>query len=471
MVGRYTEIARLNNSLKSSSSELIAVYGRRRIGKTYLIRNVLQKKIVFEMTGLYNGTTAQQIGVFMRELHSRSKKFKKTETPENWERAFELLKLYLNTVKNKSKKVIFIDEFPWFDGHKSDFLKYFGHFWNSYCEKRKDLLVVICGSAASYMIKNIISNRGSLHARLTYSLRLMPFSLHETKLYLESKKIKWSNYNILQLYNCIGGIPHYLSKIKKEESVVQNIQRLCFNNNADLAGEFNTIFESLFDQSETHISIIRKLGNSRKGLTRDELIRATGFSGGGFFSKTLEELIASGFVTDYPAYNHKAKLTLYRLSDEYSRFYLKYIEKNKSQGNNFWKTMSQQSSYLSWAGYNFETACLKHIQAIKKALGIEGIHSVSSSWTGSGIQIDLLIARKDNWVNICEMKFYNGEYVINRSEFKKLQDKIQIFSKKTGAKSTVVLTFISTFGVKENEYEQDVVNDNFKADILFAPIN
>jgi uncharacterized protein len=471
MIGRHTEIARLNNSLLSPASELVAVYGRRRIGKTYLIRNVLKKNIQFEMTGLYKGNTAQQLGVFFRELQARSNKFKKTTLPATWEKAFELLKLYLNTLKNKKKKVLFIDEFPWFDSHKSDFLKFFGHFWNSYCEKRKDLLVVVCGSAASYMIKNIISSKGSLHARLTYSLRLMPFSLHETKQYLEFKKIRWSNYMILHLYNCLGGIPHYLSKIKKEESVVQNIQRLCFNPNADLSNEFNTIFESLFDQSDTHISIVRKLGASRKGLTRDELIHATKFSGGGYFTNALEELIASGFVTDYPAFNHKAKLTLYRLSDEYSRFYLKYIEKNKFQGINFWKTMSQQSSYLSWAGYNFETVCLKHTQAIKKALGIEGIHSVCSSWSGPGTQIDLLIARKDNWINICEMKFHSGEYSINRAELKKLQDKIQLFSKHTKVKATTVITMISTFGVKKNEYEQDIVNDNLKSDILFQPIN
>ena len=469
MIGRISEINRLKNSIKSEVSELIAVYGRRRIGKTFLIRNVCNKFIRFEVAGLYKGSLEQQLGIFFKELSARSDMFKSTEQPQNWDKAFELLKLYLNSLKGKSKKVIFIDEFPWFDTHKSDFIKYFGHFWNSYCEKRKDLMLVICGSAASYMIKNIISNRGSLHARLTYSLRLMPFSLYETELYLNSKQVKWSHYNILQLYTCIGGIPHYLSKIRKEESVVQNLQRLCFDLNGDLVNEFNIVFESLFENSETHISIVRMLATARKGLTRDERIKATRNSGGGYFSNALKELTASGFITDYSAYNHKSKMTLYRLTDEYSRFYLKYIEKYKNQGANFWKTMSQQQSYFSWAGYNFETVCLKHLDKIKKALGIEGIHSIASSWTGDSAQIDLLISRKDNWINICEMKFYNNEYTIDRSEFKKLSEKINQFKQETQSKSTIVLTVISTFGVKNNEYAQDIVNDNLTADILFLP--
>jgi DNA-binding Lrp family transcriptional regulator len=239
--------------------------------------------------------------------------------------------------------------------------------------------------------------------------------------------------------------------------------------NGDLVNEFNIVFESLFENSETHISIVRMLAKARKGLTRDELIKATRNSGGGYFSNALKELTASGFITDYSAYNHKSKMTLYRLTDEYSRFYLKYIEKYKNQGANFWKTMSQQQSYFSWAGYNFETVCLKHLDKIKKALGIEGIHSIASSWTGDSAQIDLLISRKDNWINICEMKFYNNEYTIDRSEFKKLSEKINQFKQETQSKSTIVLTVISTFGVKNNEYAQDIVNDNLTADILFLP--
>ena len=249
MVGRNYEINRLKNSLKSADSELIAVYGRRRVGKTFLIRNIYQDYIKFEVSGLYEGTKEKQLEVFFDELKKASLRFSDTPCPATWKEAFDLLKTYINGLRGKEKKVIFIDEMPWLDTHKSDFRMYFGHFWNTYCEKRNDLIVVVCGSAASYMVQNVISNKGSLHARLTYKLHIKPFTLYETKAYLESKNIHWGHYHILHLYIAIGGIPHYLSKIAKGESVVQAIQRLCFDSNGDLVNEFEEIFESLFRHS------------------------------------------------------------------------------------------------------------------------------------------------------------------------------------------------------------------------------
>lgn len=468
MIGREKEIERLNDSLLSGDSELIAVYGRRRVGKTYLIRNTYEKDIKFEVTALYGGHKTEQLAIFLKELQRVSKRFSSIRKIKNWEEAFEYLKIYINNLRGKKKKVIFIDEFPWFDSHKSGFLKYFGHFWNTFCEKRKDLVVVICGSAASYMIHNIVSNRGSLHARLTYKIQLNPFTLKEVKHYLLNKNIKWSHYSILQLYIALGGIPHYLSKIKKGESVTQNIQRLCFSSNGDLINEFNEIFESLFDQSDIHKKIIWVLGLTQKGLERNELIRQTRFSGGGYFTKALDELIASGFVSSYSAVGKKKKSILYRLSDEYSRFYIKYIEPNKNQGSNFWKTMSQKQSYISWAGFNFESICLKHIGQIKKALGIEGIHSTHSSWSTEGAQIDLIIERSDNWINLFEIKFYQTEYKIDKSYLEKLRKKVRLFKQDTKSKSTVVLSMLSTYGVIENEHFYELVEDNLNMDTLFG---
>ncbi|OFY88612.1 MAG: hypothetical protein A3K10_15520, partial [Bacteroidetes bacterium RIFCSPLOWO2_12_FULL_31_6] len=365
MIGREYEIERLEASLKTNESELIAVYGRRRIGKTYLIRSTYEKHICFEVTGLYDENKNKQLEVFHDELKRRSESFKKTKIPVNWHDAFEMLKTYIEQLKGSKKKIIFIDELPWLDTHKSDFLSYFGHFWNIFCEKRKDLIVIICGSAASYMVQNIIKDKGSLHARITYKLQLSPFSLYETKLFLEKKKdIKWEHYNILHLYIALGGIPHYLNKVRKGQNVVQNIQRLCFDSTGDLINEFKEIFESLFSHSTTHVKIIRELGKSQKGITREELIKNTHLTSTGNFTKSLEELEASGFITEYPNYGKKTH-SLYRLSDEYSTFYLKYIEPNKKQGADFWKTMSQNQTYITWAGFNFETICLKHISQIK----------------------------------------------------------------------------------------------------------
>jgi predicted AAA+ superfamily ATPase len=316
MVGRNYEINRLLNSLKSNASELIAVYGRRRVGKTFLIRNIYKEHIKFEVSGLYQGEKEQQLDVFFDELKKVSLRFLEDDRPKSWKDAFELLKKYINGLRGKEKKVIFIDEMPWLDTHKSDFRMYFGHFWNTYCEKRNDLIIVICGSAASYMVQNVVSNQGSLHARLTYKLHIKPFTLYETKAFLESKNIHWGHYHILHLYIAIGGIPHYLNKIQKGESVVQTIQRLCFDVNGDLVNEFEEIFESLFTHSSSHISMVRALAQTNKGLTREELILQSNLQSGGAFSKALEELIASGFVTKYAALNKKSKSTLYRLSDE-----------------------------------------------------------------------------------------------------------------------------------------------------------
>ncbi|MFY7668281.1 MAG: AAA family ATPase [Crocinitomicaceae bacterium] len=467
MVGRNYEINRLLNSLKSNDSELIAVYGRRRVGKTFLIRNIYKEHIKFEVSGLYQGEKEQQLDIFFDELKKVSLRFLEEDRPESWKDAFELLKKYINGLRGKEKKVIFIDEMPWLDTHKSDFRMYFGHFWNTYCEKRNDLIVVICGSAASYMVQNVISNQGSLHARLTYKLHIKPFTLYETKAFLESKNIHWGHFHILHLYIAIGGIPHYLNKIQKGESVVQTIQRLCFDANGDLVNEFEEIFESLFTHSSSHISMVRALAQTNKGLTREKLIIQSNLHTGGSFTQALEELIASGFVSKYAALNKKSKNTLYRLSDEYSRFYLKYIEQNKNQGANFWKTLFQSQSYLSWAGFNFETICLKHIHQIKKALKIEGIHSVNSSWTSKGAQIDLVIKRDDHWINLCEMKFHSSEYTIEKSELENLRNKIALFKSETRTKDIVAITIITTFGITQNANFHEIVENSFTMDVLF----
>lgn len=471
MVGRENEIARLQKSLTSKNSELIAIYGRRRIGKTYLIRNLYKNEIIFEATGLYEGTTEQQLLVFLRQFQIVYKKTQAISKLQNWDEAFELLKKYISSLRNKKKKVIFIDEFPWFDTHKSDFLMCFGHFWNTFCEKRDDLVVVLCGSAASYMVQNILQNKGSLHGRLSYKLQINPFTLYETKQYLINQGIHWTNYNIIQLYIALGGVPHYLSKVTKQESVVQNIQRLCFDSHGDLLNEFEEVFDSLFTQSTTHKEIIRQLGVSQKGLTRDELIQKTTLTGGGNFSRALNELIASGFVSNYKAFGNKKKMSLYRLCDEYSKFYLKYIEPNKNQGKNFWNTLSQEQSYISWSEFNFETICLKHIDQLKKALGIIGIHSENSCWNNEHAQIDLIIDRADKWTNLIEIKFRSETYTIDKSEYLNLRKKIDEFKKSNNHKKHISLCVVSTFGVTENEYASEIVENNLTIDVLFEKVS
>jgi AAA+ ATPase superfamily predicted ATPase len=466
VVGRFSEQNILNEVLTSSKSELIAIYGRRRIGKTFLIREFFKKNTVFEVTGLYGGKMKDQLENFTNEIKKRSKNDKLT-TPKSWLEAFTLLENYADSLKGKQKKVIFIDEFPWIATAKSKFLMAFENFWNTYCTKRDDLILVICGSAASYMIQKIIHNKGGLHNRITRKIRLLPFNLKETELFLVKNGIKYTRYDLIQVYMALGGVPHYLEKLNKGLSVSQNIDEICFSKDGVLNDEFNSLYVSLFDNSERHMIIIRTLAGINKGLTRNELIEKSGLPSGGDFSIKLEELIESGFVTDYPYFQNKKQLTRYRLSDEYSKFYLKFIEDNKHAGEGTWLRLSNKQSYASWSGFVFETLCLKHIHQIKKALRIDTIYSKNSSWFNEHAQVDLLIDRDDNVMNLCEVKFHHTPFTIDKSYYLNLKNKVAALKKGTNTRKNVFITMISTYGIHENEYSKELVQNSLDLDALF----
>lgn len=467
LVGRKKEIKTLNNMLKSNTSELIAIYGRRRVGKTFLIRETYKKHIVFEMTGYYKGSMRNQLQNFHTQLKSSSTRFNNTKAPDNWIMAFHLLAESLNRLKKKNKKVIFLDEFPWIATTRSKFLMAFEHFWNTYCTKRNDLVVVICGSAASFMVNNIIKNKGGLHNRLSCKIRLMPFNLNEVGLFLKSKNIHLNNFDILQLYMAIGGVPHYLNKINKGESVIQNIDRLCFDSNGDLVNEFNEIFTSLFSNSKTHEIIIRVLTKTKKGVTRNKLLDLCKFGSGGVFSKTLDELIESGFVSQYTPFGKKSKNSLFRISDEYSMFYLKFIEPNQGQGSGTWANLFTKQTFKSWSGFVFETICLKHVLQIKKELGVAKIYSIHSSWLNDKAQIDLLIDRDDGIINLCEIKFYDSPFTINKTVYDNLKNKRFQFIRSSKTRKNVFITMVTTYGVTENANSLEVVTNNLTMDCLF----
>lgn len=465
IIGRITETEILKEALNNNKSELIAVYGRRRVGKTFLIREYYSNNIVFEVTGLLGGNMKDQLQNFSKEVFYRTQKTVPITT--SWFEMFTVLEKYLDTKKDKKKKVLFIDELPWIATARSKFLMAFENFWNNYCTKRDDLVIVICGSAASFMVQQIIKNKGGLHNRVSRKIRLLPFNLYETKLFLKSRGINYTDYDTLQVYMAIGGVPHYLEKLQKGLSVSQNIDRLCFSKDGILNEEFKQLYASLYDDSEKHMKIIRTLSTSNKGLPRKELIKSSGIASGGDFSIKLEELIESGFVSEYAYYQNKKQLTLYRLSDEYSKFYLKFIEKNKNGGEGTWMKLSIAQSYKTWSGFAFETVCLKHVNQIKKALKIEAIYSTNHSWFNENTQIDLLIDRADNIINLCEMKFYNAAVTIDKKMYLNLKNKIAELISEIETKKNVNLTMITTYGVKENEYSIELVQNNLSMDCLF----
>lgn len=471
IIGRVEEIKILEQLLKSNQPELVAIYGRRRVGKTYLIRNYYAGNLKFLCSGESGGSMTAQLANFQQQLNNWFPAKKQHQPPASWQQAFVMLRECLDTLTTDEKKVIFFDELPWLDTHRSGFISAFGYFWNIYLSERPDMLVVICGSAASWMIKKIVSDKGGLHNRITRRIQLLPFTLKETREYLRYKKINFSDYQVVQLYMVMGGIPHYLNAVKRGESLQQAINNCCFVPNGALTDEFQNLYAALFQNYEKHVRVIQALSRKDKGFTRNELLATGKLITGGGLSAVLDELIASGFVEKIDPYNKKKKESLFRLVDEFSLFYFRFMQRRKAYAD--WLTISKTPQYLSWCGYAFENICFRHIQQIKKALGISGIHTTYSSWYRAGnknlegAQIDLLLDRSDNTVTICEIKFSVGKFVIDKRYSAMLHQKITAFRPSLPSGKGWLLTFITTYGVADNEYKQQFVDSEISMESLF----
>lgn len=476
IIGRKEEQKILGQKKNSSKAELIAVLGRRRVGKTYLIRNYFEKEIVFELTGMHDATLKMQLQNFTIAMQKATKSPILAPVPSNWLEAFTILDSFIGTLPTTQPAVIFLDEFPWLHTHKSNFLQAFDHWWNSSASKNGHVKVVICGSAASWMIDKVVEAKGGLHNRVTQTIRLLPFTLAETEAYLQSEGIILNRYKVLQLYMAMGGIPHYLQHIKTGESPAQVIDRLFFTKDGPLLKEFSLLFESLFDHSSQHETVIRALAKKGIGLTRQEIINETGLSSGGSMSGVLKELEESGFITIYIPFQKTINEGIYKLSDEYSLFYLKFVDGVKPTGEETWLSQFNTPSYISWSGFAFESVCQKHTSQVKAAVNIgAGIRTSVSAWRhfppkGSklkGAQIDLLLDRNDGIINLCEMKFSKDEFVIDKSYADELDNKIMVFQQETKTKSTIFPTMITTYGVKKNSYYPGRVQNEVTMDDLF----
>lgn len=473
IIGREEEKAIFMEALNSEEPELIAVYGRRRVGKTFLIRNVFQKQLLFEFSGIHHAPNEQQLESFSLALTSASGSPVPFAIPANWLQAFKMLTDYITPLIKRKKAVLFFDEFPWINVHKSGFLPAFENFWNAWGTRQKNIIVVICGSAAAWMIQKVVHNRGGLHNRLTRKMRLLPFTLQETESYLQTRRINLDRYQLLQLYMVMGGIPHYLKEIKPGQSAAQSIDRLCFTDSGLLQNEFKDLYLSLFDNATNHIAVIRALAHHGAGLTRSEIIEICQLTSGGGTTQLLEELLESGFIAVYTTFDKNIKEGIYKLTDEYSHFYIKFIEGSQAKGAGTWIKFSKGGSWKSWSGFAFERACLKHAQQLKNALHIGGVYSEESAWRYTpkkdekGAQIDLLIDRQDFCINICEMKFSIAEFVIDKQYAGELENKIKIFRENAKTRKTLFLTMVTTFGVKTNEHKIRLVQNEITMDALF----
>ena len=470
IIGRKEEQAELRLAYESEYSEFVAVTGRRRIGKTFLVRETFDYTFAFQHSGLANQKTRIQLQEFRQSLIKCG--LKKCRVPADWFDAFFLLSDLLDQ-QGKGKKVVFIDELPWMDAARSNFVSALEHFWNAYASARKDILLIICGSATSWIINNVFRNHGGLHNRVTHRIHLAPFTLGECEQYAKSRHLAMSRYDILGCYMVMGGIPFYWSLLERGRSLAQNIDALFFSPMGKLHYEYSELYDSLFRNPEPYLQVVSTLGTKRIGMTREELVNEGRITNNGQLSRILEDLEACGFVRKYVYQGIKRSNAIFQLVDNYTLFYYKFLHDNADVDENYWSVNVNTPIRNSWEGLAFERVCFEHIRQIKQALGISGVSTRVYSWRvtddpvyGEGAQIDMVIDRSDQVVNLCEMKFSTKEYAIEKADDDNLRHKAGRFRETQKSHKAVHLTFITPFGVKRNMYQYSVQNV-ITADDLF----
>lgn len=475
LIGRALEQKQIFERFESDKSELVSVYGRRRVGKTYLIKQCFNEEFDFWFTGMYEATRAQQLAQFQAALYGKTNK--KIPKLKDWFLAFEALKQYLLSL-NKDKVVVFLDELPWLDTPKGNFLQAFSYFWNMWPSNKTLLKLYVCGSSTTWMIKKFVGDKGGLYGRVTCSIYLPPFNLAETEEFLSKiKHIELNRHKILELYMILGGIPYYLDMLRKDLPLAKNIDNLFFKENANLKTEYEFLFRSLFNNSQAYRKVVEALSKKLKGLTREEIMEATNIKDGGTLTEILDNLRLCDFIREYHAIGKEQRNSLFQLTDLFSLFFLNFVEKGNSQDENFWSNIDFSNDENSWAGYSFEQVCLHHIKQIKSKLSILGVLSNIYSWnckpyiddTGAkwkGGQIDLLIDRKDEIINICELKYASGRYEITASYEEHLRERACLFKNRTKTKKALQHTFITTYGVKQNKHS-GIVQSEVTMDDLF----
>lgn len=485
IIGREKQQQQLLSLLESDESQFCAVYGRRRVGKTFLIRQTFGNRFVFEHTGLSKGSKAEQLSEFRESL--RRAGMSRCPIPKTWFDAFHLLEQLLSS-QPEGKKVVFIDELPWMDTPKSRFLSALEHFWNGWANTRNDIVLIVCGSATSWIIKNILKNYGGLYGRLTSQIYLRPFSLAECEQYADRRSLYMTRKDILETYMVLGGIPYYWSLFKANLSWAQNIDALFFAETGVLKNEFKLLYASLFRSPQIYIDIVTVLGKKKVGMTFDEIDKALDADLGGKLTEKLEELEQCNFIRSYSAIGKKKKDTRYQLIDNYTLFYFKFIESAAVGNRANWLDVIGSQTYHAWSGLAFERVCFQHEKQILNALGISGVSCEIYSWTyrgksaeqddfnmeggnssTQGAQIDMLIDRKDNVINICEMKFSKELYTLSKSDDEDIRRKLSVFRLATNTRKALRVVMITSFGEVRNAYSNSIPN-HLTMDDLFKNV-
>ena len=471
LIGRERECAELQWAMQSEKSELVVLYGRRRVGKTFLVRRFFNDTYSFHYVGAHKQSKNVQLQNFREALMQYSGH----DVPDldSWHQAFALLQKHLD-VCAESRKVVFFDEMPWMDTHGGDFVSELEYFWANWVQNRDDIVFIACGSATNWMKEKIEDNQGGLHNRITHRIYLRPFYLNECREYLQDHGFDWDEYQIMQCYMVFGGVPYYLSLLRPYLSLVENVDSLIFRRGGDLSNEFGELYNALFNKADRYINIVTFLSTRREGFSRSEIEAATGYSGG-TLTKMLENLERCDFISSYAHFGMKAKNSLYRLADFYTLFYFKFVRDNRSRDEKYWQHHFTDRSVESWEGFSFEQLCFHHLLHIKIGLGIAGMATEASAWrfvpgkddARRGAQIDLVVKRSDNIVHLIEMKFCDREYVISKDYAQRLQDRKALFQDLTSVNRGAVITIITPKGVSRGIHSS-VMHSQLTAQDLFV---
>lgn len=458
MIGRKTEVQELMRAYDSDYSEFVALYGRRRVGKTFLVNEVFNYQFAFHVAGIEGGSKREQLLAFREALkkqgHPRCPRLK------SWIEAFSELETMLDGNLER-RKVVFFDELPWFDTPCSGFLRAFESFWNSWASSRKDIVLVVCGSATTWILDKILRARGGLHNRVTVSLPIAPFTLSECEEYAHYKRLAFSRRDILECYMALGGVAYYWSLLREGQSVAQNLDRMFFGFSDEMRNEFTRLFASLYKRESRHVEIVQLLGTKKTGMTRDEISTALGIHTGGELSRCLEELVECGFLRSYSPIGNRKKGAVFQLIDNYVLFYFRFVRGRKGNDPEYWSHHFNEPALNSWRGLSFERVCFWHISQIKAALGISGIGADVYSWRGQregedAVQIDMLLDRADNTVSICEMKYSAEEYEIDKDEDARIRHRAETFRFCAGRRQSVQTVLVTSYGLKRNRYSGSV---------------
>lgn len=474
LIGRKNEREQFDDIYATKKPALVAVYGRRRVGKTFLVRQHFNNNFDFSFTGNYQMSRQGQLSLFNQEL----RRFSGQDYPlvKDWFSAFEQLRQYLSSLDNE-RLVLFFDELPWMETPKSNFIQAFSYFWNTWASTRQGLKLFVCGSSTTWMMEKLIGDKGGLYGRVTHTIYLAPFTLGETEAYLHANGIRWNRYQMLETYMIMGGIPFYLEMLKPKLTFDQNIDNLFFAANAPLRMEYGFLFRSLFNDAQLYRQVVETIAKHSQGMTRQQIKEELGMADGGALTVVLENLVRCDFLRRYAAFGKSERNALYQLSDLFSLFHLRFVADNNGQDAQFWSNMRENPSRVAWRGYAFEQVCLHHIPQIKEAIGIKAVLSNVCSWScptftdkdgnpWQGTQIDLLIDRRDQVINICEMKYANDVYIIDKDYEERLRRRLSTFQHLTRTRKALHLTFITTYGLSRNTHSGNVQTEVTMGDLF-----